>query len=412
MTTRYRQYAVFGWLFVGFFVFNVVMTHQLFTAQFPGQNDFLSRWEGARGFWLEGINPYSEQATLNIQTRIFGRPAVQGEDLGLFVYPFYTVFVIAPTVFFAYAWAAAIIIVALEACLLTSLFLLLSVFAWRPRPIVLGMLVLWTLFNYFAARGIFLGQLGILVYACFVLALWSLARRHDALAGVVLALATIKPQMGYLLIPFLLLWGWRVRRYRLIVGFAVTFGALMIASFVLVPSWLGEWLAQVQLYPSYTRDGSPVWIIVQHYFGLGNIAEGVVNVLCGLFVAYLWYGILVQNKSERFLWTIVMTLIMTNIFSLKTATPHFVVFIIPMVFYLRQVSRRKQGTAWVTVLLGLTLIIPWVHFLSTIDGRLENLAVFLPAPLILLIVTWVTRQMWWTYAPMLDFTQPKSETPR
>jgi hypothetical protein len=411
MTAPYRQYALFGLLLVGVFVFNVVMTHQLFTAQFPGQNDFLSRWEGARGFWLEGINPYSEQATLNIQTRIFGRPAVQGEDLGLFVYPFYTVIVIAPTVFFAYSWAAAFIIVTLEVCLLASLFVLLNFYAWQPRPIVLGALVLWTLFNYFGARGIFLGQLGILVYACFVLSLWGLARRYDVLAGVVLAIATIKPQMGYLLIPFLLLWAWRVRRYRLVVGFAGMFGALMLASFVLVPSWFGEWLAQVQLYPSYTRDGSPVWIIVQHYLGLGNIAEGIVNVLCGLFVAYLWYGVLVQHKSERLLWTIVMTLIMTNIFSLKTATPHFVVFIIPMVFYLRQVSRHKNGGVWVMLIIGLTLIIPWVHFLSTLDGRLENLAVFLPAPLILLAVTWATRQQWWTHAPLLDFGQPKSDTP-
>jgi hypothetical protein len=89
-----------------------------------------------------------------------------------------------------------------------------------------------------------------------------------------------------------------------------------------------------------------------------------------------------------------MTLILGNIFSFKTATPHFVVFMLPMVLCFKWLSRR--GIVWVLVVALLTLILPWVHFATTIDGRLENLAVFLPAPLIMLAVTWLTRKRWWS----------------
>ena len=52
----------------------VVGTHNALTVRVPGMNDFIIRYEGARSFWLEGVSPYSEQATLNIQMAMYGKP--------------------------------------------------------------------------------------------------------------------------------------------------------------------------------------------------------------------------------------------------------------------------------------------------------------------------------------------------
>lgn len=186
-------------------VANVIVTHNALTYPHPGMNDFLSRWEGARSFWQDGLSPYSEEATLNIQTHIYGRPALPDEDFGLFAYPMYTVFYVGPLVGLSYAWASAVWMVVLELCLVVSVVLLLDLLRWRTSLLMKTALIVFSLMNYYAFRGLILGQPSHVVYLFTVLAWWGLAKGHDRTAGVALALTTIKPQMGFLLVPFMLL---------------------------------------------------------------------------------------------------------------------------------------------------------------------------------------------------------------
>ncbi|MBZ0299688.1 MAG: DUF2029 domain-containing protein [Anaerolineae bacterium] len=378
----------------------VALTHHNFTEPFPGLNDFMSRWEGGRSYWVDGLNPYGEQASLNIQQRIYGRPATDAEDPGYFAYPFYTLFLIWPLMQTTYAWASAIWMVLLEACLIGALFAQFDLFGWKPKPWLLGVLLLWTLLFYYPARGLILGQPGLLVYFLEVLSLWALFRRQDEVAGVALALSTLKPQMGFLIVPFLLLWGLRVRRWRFVGAFGVVFGGLVLASFLLLPSWFSDWLAQVSIYSSYTALGSPVWIITQYYLGLGSAGEWAVNLLFYGVMLWTWYGVLVQGRSERFLWAAVLTLTVTHLVAPRTATPHYAVFILPLMFYLAEINRRGQrrGGLWSGLILAGLLILPWLHFLLTVEGEFEHPTVYLPLPFGMLILLWVTRGLWWRRA--------------
>ena len=381
----------------------VVATHDVLTEPHPGHNDFMSRWEGARAYWYDDLNPYSAQASAQIQERIYGRPAEPDEDPGYFAYPFYTVFLLWPLVHTSYAWAAAIWMVLLEACLIGAQVLLLDLFGWRPKPWLLAVLLLWTLGQDFAARGLLLGQLGIVVYFCEVLALWGIARRRDALAGIALALSTIKPQMGYLLVPFLLLWALTVRRWRFVGWFAGVFGALMIASFVAEPGWFADWIEQIHLYPFYTAIGSPVWIVMDHYLGLGATGEWAVSLLLIGGLLWAWREVLWHGKRERFGWTIMLTLTVTHLAALRTATPHFVVFAIPLTFYLRELSQRR-GDRWVALTLLALAVLPWLHFLATVEGDFEHPSLYLPVPFGMLALLWLTRRMWWRAAPLIADT--------
>lgn len=389
---------------------NIILTHNLLTAPYPGHNDFMSRWEGARSFWVDGLNPYGEQASLNIQVQIFGRASVEGEDPGFFVYPFYINFFLFPLVYMSYAWASAIWMVLLEVCLIASLFLLLSLYQWRPRPWLLALLVLWNILEYYAGRGLLLGQVGITVYLCEVLTLWALAKEHDTLAGVALAISTFKPQMGFLLIPFLILWGLRARRWSFVIAFAVTLGIFMVASFLLEPSWLGDWIAQMRLYPEYTSaaypdTGSPVWIVMQHYLGLGAAGEWALNLFLLLPMLWGWFTVLVQRRDERFMWALMLTLMVTHLVALRTATTHFVVFIIPLIFYFKLITQRsRRGSLWVALILLVLLILPWAQFLITVQGRhsLEHPAMFLPPTFGLYFLLLLTRRVWWKSAPIIQ----------
>ncbi len=389
-------------------VVNVVGLHNYLTAPFPGHNDFMSRWEGARAFWVDGLNPYGDEASLNIQERIYGRAAQADEDPGYFAYPFYTAFIVAPLVFMDYAWASAIWMVLLEACLIGSMILLLNLFRWRPPPLLLALLLMWTLFDYFGSRGLLLGQPGLVVYFLEVLTIWALCKGNtptlSILAGIALAFSTIKPQMGFLLVPFLLLWGLRVRRWHFVGAFVVTMGALMLASFILQPSWLGDWLRQLSNYSSYTALGSPVWIITRYYLQLGAIGEWAVNLPLYAFMLWAWYTVLIQNKHERFLWTIVLTLTITHLVAPRTATPHYVVFTIPLVFYFRTLAQRNRryGNLWVMGILLVITVLTWVHALNTVVNKFEHPTVYLPLPIIMLILLRVTRRLWREFTPDLQ----------
>jgi hypothetical protein len=103
--------VVIGLVLIGM----VILTHNNLTVLYPGHNDFMSRWEGARSYWVDGLNPYGDEASLNIQERIYGRAVVDDEDPGFFAYPFYTAFLVLPLVFTTYAWASAVWMVLLEA---------------------------------------------------------------------------------------------------------------------------------------------------------------------------------------------------------------------------------------------------------------------------------------------------------
>lgn len=386
-------------LLVILFIGAIPLHYATFTSRVAGMNDFLSRWEGTRSFFVEGVSPYSDQASLNIQTRIYGKAAEGEQDPGYFVYPFYTVFMVAPTVFVDYAWACAIWMVVLEACLLISMILLLNLYQYQPTPFLLAFILLFTLLDYPAGRGLFLGQLSHVVYLLQIFTIWALYRGHGLWAGIALACATIKPQMTYMIAPLLLLWALRYRQWRFMGGFLGMFAFLMGISFILQPDWLGDWLHQLSLYPQYTSisvpdTGSPVWIVVQSWLGLGDIAEIIVVALFASVMLWGWWMLIIQKQTDRFLWVMALTLVVTHLVALRTATPHFVLFNLIWLFY---VTRFKS---WGMVIsLSFIAVSMWLLFFLTIDGNQEHPLMYVPVPLFAFALLIITRKRWWDGNP-------------
>ncbi len=374
-----------------FSVLDVYATYSAFTSKYPGANDFYSRWKGAQVYWLEGIDPYSDQATLAIQQGIYGRPARPDEDPGPFAYPFYTVFVLFPLVWLPYAWVEAIWLVLLEFSLIGGVLLCLSLADWRLPGWSLALTGLWAVVFYHSARTIRLGQFAGLVFLWTAGALWTLRRQHDGAAGALLALTTIKSQMSVLLIPALLLWGLGQRRWRFLATFGAAMAILLGASFVLLPGWLVQFAHQVARYPSYTAIGSPVWIVAHYYLpqlglGLGEATITLVEVgLSALLLLYLlaqWRHLpRVEVTSGTFQWLIGLTLIVTNLVVLRTATTNFVVLYIPLFFGLKVAANRLPQSNWLLALFYLLSAVGlWALFLETIEGKFEHPIMYLPLP--------------------------------
>lgn len=372
---------------------------EYFTSKVPGANDFFSRWAGAHLYLMRGWNPYGEETSLWIQNAIYGHPATPEQDASLFAYPFYTIFLVAPYALLPYDWAQAAWQTTLLVVVIITLFLLLGYYRWRPKPVMLGLLTLWMVFFYPTARSVILGQLGLVVFLFTVWAAWLMFRqpqacpRCDALAGVLLAITTIKPQMQFLIIPFFLLWALKERRWRVIIGFGIAFVLFLIVSFALLPTWLFEWIAQVQQYPGYTPP-AVLYILTHEVLRLGAAAplvERVLDVILVLYLLYEWWRVLWPRGSRpsewRVDWVIGLTLIITHLIVPRTATTHFVVFLFLLIPFFRDLTRRGTNgtTVLIAVMLGLAVGMWWL-FVATLDGNQEHNLVHVPLPLLMMLV--------------------------
>jgi hypothetical protein len=361
----------------------VYVTHSVFTSRFPGANDFYSRWKGAEVYWREGLNPYSEQASLAIQQGIYGRPAGPGEDPGPFAYPFYTVFLLLPLVWLPYAWVQAVWLVIVQLSLVIGVGLCLSLLDWRLPPWLLACTMLWSIFFYHSARTIFLGQFAGLVFLWTMGTLWALKTRHDVAAGVLLSLTTVKPQMSFLLIPALLLWGLTQRRWRFVTAFGLAMALLVGLSFLLQPNWLADFARQLAAYPTYTTTGSPVWIVAHYYLPfLDTPGEVLLSLLLLLYVFYQWRHLLHAGCApSSFYWVIGMTLVVTNLVALRTATTNYVQLYFPLFLVLQLATARLPARNLVLALFYLLSAVgTWLLFLVTVVDKFEHPIVYLPLP--------------------------------
>src|SRR5208337_2188368 len=85
-----------------------------------------------------------------------------------------------------------------------------------------------------------------------------LASGRPVPAGIVLAFATIKPQLVFLLLLWLTIWtlaDWR-RRYRWAASFLFTMAILCVASECCLPHWIPRFWQAVREYHSYTGEMS------------------------------------------------------------------------------------------------------------------------------------------------------------
>jgi hypothetical protein len=387
--------ALLGLIAAILFVVDLGIAYTFLAQGRPGATDFYSRWVGARAVFQQGLSPYSDEVSRQIQAGIYGRPLRPGEDLYLFAYPFYTALLIAPLTLLPYPWAAAIWLVMLQASLAGALLLALDLYRWRPPPTLLGLLGLWTLLFYPHWRGLLLGQFVILVLLFLTLTLWALSHRRDGLGGVALALTTIKPQSVFLVIPLLLIWAISRRRWRFVGVFALTLGALLAASFLAQPGWLAGFLQQALAYPAYTAY--PPYLLTSATWVLTHVAlpmlgaPGEIGIILALLAGLVWaWWREARSGWASFHWTLGLTLVVSHLAVLRTATPNYVVFSLPLIPLFRYLYQRAGAFALVVVLLVLFLGF-WLVFLVLGVG-IGDLAVLIGMPLFMLLaLVWGRR---------------------
>jgi len=392
MINSYPGKAIYtAWFIGGIFVLALIaaetyLVHQIYAARFPGTADFFARWYGARELVLRDRNPYEREIELEAQMAMFGRHTAPEEDQVNFAYPLYTIYLFWPLTFMPYSWAQATWMVLLQFALMGTAFLLFTMVRWRPPPWLFVLTLFWSIFFYPGARAIMLGQFSVIVSLCVLLSAWGLANKRDRFAGAVLSLATVKPQMVFLVIPFMLLWAWRQRRWTFIFAFGLSMGVLLLTSVVWVPDWPLRFFNTLFAYSDYVGFGSPLENMTARF---APTTAPLLNLLITLLLSglLLWqWGLILKKQPDRFLWGLIWTLLVSNLIAFRSATANHVILYLALFI----VFRRLAAANWKIVALQvLGTVGLWTLFLATIDTtRGPNFEAvfmhgFLPALLIL-----------------------------
>lgn len=255
-------------------------------------SDLYPRWLGTRELLLHHRDPYSPEVTREIQTGYYGRPLDPGrmddprfsepKDQQGFAYPLHVIFLLAPTIGLPFPVVQTGFRWLLVILTLASVLLWLRVVRWRPSVASTAIIIVLTFGSYAVVQGIKLQQLTLVVSAVLAGCAAALVAGYFSLAGFLLALATIKPQLALPVAGWLTLWAlsdWR-RRQRLVWSFALNMAIFLAASEYILPGWMKEFRNAVAAYRQYTGGaGSLLDVLTTPRLGKILAAVAVLSVM-------------------------------------------------------------------------------------------------------------------------------------
>lgn len=296
-------------------------------------SDLYPRWLGTRELLLHRRDPYSPEVTREIQTGYYGRPIDptrpnDPKDEQGFAYPLYVVFLLAPTVALPFSVVQRAFLGLLVALTAASVLLWFRTLAWRVSLTAKILWIILVLGSFPAIQGIKLQQLTLLVAALLSGAIACVVQRRLVLAGTLLALASIKPQLVLLIAIWLVIWivgNWGERR-RLFWSALVSLALLMISAEFLLPGWIHEFRAAMSAYYQYTGGGRSVLDVALTPIG-GRVAS---LALMAMLFLFLWRLRREPETSAAFQWSIAAVLA-TTLVVVPMFAPYNQVLLVPCV---------------------------------------------------------------------------------
>ncbi|MGA8273111.1 MAG: glycosyltransferase family 87 protein [Candidatus Sulfotelmatobacter sp.] len=331
-------------------------------------NDLYPVWLTAREWRREHRDVYGPAVTHDIQIGLFGRP-LQADipsdpptDYRTFAYPAFTDLLLWPVSalpfpFLRIAWVAL-----LAGLTAVSVFFWTQALPWRVSWLWLAVSILLILCSYPALEGLYAGQLGLLVGFLLAASLLALVQGRLLLAGFLMALTTIKPQMTLLAILYLVIWSahdWR-RRGRFSISFFATMFILIGASLAVWPHWIESWVRVILGYHAYATPPLTSELVGASSGSLGGAVLIVIATIAALMLA--WRGRGAPAGSDEFWLTLSLLLAITTITLLPGQAVYDHVILLPGIFWLASRKQIRDSSPSFRALLmigAVVLLWPW-----------------------------------------------------
>lgn len=324
-------------------------------------SDLYPSWLAARELLWHGRNPYSADMTQEIQRGFYGRPIDRAHhndptDVEAFAYPVYVAFVLAPILPFSFDAVRPVFAAALLLLTAASLPLWLRGLRLRLRPWAVLLAWVATMSSYAVVDGLHLQQITLVVAFFMAASIAALAGGRLMLAGVLLALATVKPHLAILVVVFLLVWTlgeWRSRKWFAL-GFGGAMASLLTGSELVLPGWFRFWRQAAQAFVGYHKPslleslfGRPVAMVV---------GAGAIFLCAGLF----WRFRNEPPASGQFNFALVAALVLTALLLPNAGSANYnQVLLIPAAVWLFTPGwtlAQKSGLARLTWLIAVNAL--------------------------------------------------------
>jgi len=348
-----------------------------FTGAYDFGHDFYPVWLTSHDCIPTGCDPYSPEMTRKIQKGLFGRTldsriSDPPSDYRTFVYPAFTDLLFWPAAQFPFTAVRVAIAVLLVGTTISSVVLWMQALSLRPPPSSLVAISLLLVCSYPVLEGLYADQLGLLVGFLLAASLLALQRGRHLLAGILMSLATIKPQMSILAVIFLLLWSshqWR-ERGRFCIGLFSALTVLVGAAMLIWPHWIPSWTRALLRYPHYAKPPLAGELL---YLGPnlgGTAALGAIGVLLTLVLS--WKNRNQPATSLEFWLALSSVLTITAITFLPSQGFQDHVILLPGIFLLSYRWKELSLTRTSKTLLAIgaaVLLWPWLSAFGLIVVR-------------------------------------------
>jgi hypothetical protein len=245
--------------------------------------DFYPAWYASRMVLFHHQNPYSPEVTRRIQSAMYrGKLVSQNEQR--FAYPLFAVLLFAPFAVLPFA-AAQFCFFALSALLTVW-----SILVWLDRstqPVATTICVVLVLATFPVMLGLELRQPTMLVAPLLAATVSCLRSGRLVSAGVMGALATVKPQLAIGVLLPLLFWAvsdWRNRKPFLL-SLWWTVGGLLGISECVSHGWLLHWLATIRAYSHYAGAQPLIWALPGRHL---PVLAGALLIVAAFAASWKW----------------------------------------------------------------------------------------------------------------------------
>jgi len=373
--------------------------------QHPDDDEFLAHWVAVRAFLIDDISSQSKIVSAHNQAM-----TVESQD-GLItaqsklIAPIYVELLFVPFALIENFLLARILwMLVLELSLIAAVFLSLRILDWQPNPILFSAFLVFSILWFPAVRSVASGSLIIIVAVLLISALAAIRSHRDDLAGIIMALSTIQPQIAILQIFLMVIWAIFRRRKRFLVWFAGSWIFLILVGMLAIPTWPLQYISAVLRHfrggPLSTIHAALVGWLPGVGYNLGKIVVALV------IIALVWGWWITKKQSFRVLvWTACITITLTLWISSINDLSMLVMLIIVFALIFSVWSERwPQFGPWGSAFSMFLLTIgSWVlvQYKSETSHQMQQIIIFLPA-FLLIALTWVR---WW-YLRFPAISQP------
>jgi hypothetical protein len=352
---RKTIYRLFVWvLLIGSILILVHLAPTLSKPEYLPSDDFIPFWTGGK-LNLQGENPFDPQKIEQLQIDAGGQ-ASGTYTISIMLNPPWTVALVMPFGLLNYQISRLAWLIVSVLLVLLSSQLLWRIYAGIPNQRWLAILVVFIFAPTISVLEV--GQitafvlLGITGFLYF-----NVSKRNDWLAGVFLALASIKPQVAFIFWIALLFWIIQQHRWIIILSISVTILSLTSIALIFNPHIIQQYIFSLQTYQMLDWASPTIGAYLRFFwFGSDKFLLQFLPPLLGIFwFIYDWFR---HYKSWNWANELPLLLLISQITTWYTWTYDQVILvpaIIQAEILLLYVWKRWSGLILAVIFLGINL---------------------------------------------------------